>query len=97
MFYDTDKIKSIMQKNLSESLPNYDDGESPLELMQKQSVELHNLAESVKLQAELAVKQSDSAKEESNRSNRYAKISIAIAALSVVVSVAAIIIPLVLK
>lgn len=66
MFYDTDKIKSIIQKNISESLPDYDDGESPLELMQKQSIELRSLAESAKSQAESAKQIAESAKVQSD-------------------------------
>lgn len=49
--------------------------ESQSAYLEKTSNELHDMAESAKLQAELATKQSDSAKEEAKLSNRYAKIS----------------------
>lgn len=56
MFHDYDRINKIMQSNLDAMSPDYEEGKSPLEMMEHQTAflektshELRNLADSAKL------------------------------------------------
>lgn len=76
MFHDYDRINKIMQSNLDAMSPDYEEGKSPLEMMEHQtdflektSHELRNLADSAKSQA-------DSAKSIAENSRIHAEIAV---------------------
>ena len=83
MFHDYDRINKIMQSNLDAMSPDYEEGKSPLEMMEHQTAflektshELRNLADSAKSQADSAKSQADSAKSIAENSRIHAEIAV---------------------
>lgn len=83
MFHDYDRINKIMQSNLGAMSPDYEEGKSPLEMMEHQTAflektshELRNLADSAKSQADSAKSQADSAKSIAENSRIHAEIAV---------------------
>ena len=96
MFHDYDRINKIMQSNLDAMSPDYEEGKSPLEMMEHQTAflektshELRNLADSAKSQAESA--------KAAESSRKYSNISVITSIVSITISITAIILPLILK
>ena len=80
MFHDYDRINKIMQSNLDAMSPDYEEGKSPLEMMEHQTAflektshELRNLADSAKSQADSAKSQADSAKSQADSAKSIAE------------------------
>lgn len=92
-------------------MPKYEDGKSPIEMLEAQtafieqtSKELHDIADSAKLQAESAKEIAESSKAQSelaissaNASNNQARFARTMSILSFIVSVLAILMPLLMK
>lgn len=83
--FNHEKLYKKMQENLSESMPNYADGKSPLEMMESQtdflgktSKEIRSIAESAKSIAENSKTQSDIAIQTSKKADIKGWISVII-------------------
>jgi hypothetical protein len=82
MFHDYDRINKIMQSNLDAMSPDYEEGKSPLEMMEHQTAflektshELRNLADSAKSQAESAKAVADSSKIQADAAIEQSKLA----------------------
>lgn len=92
--FDNDLTYNSMRESIKDSIPHYDDGKSPVELLEtkndileKSLNELHELANSAKVQSESAESIADSSRiqselavKQSNKADVKSWISIAIAA-----------------
>lgn len=76
MLYDYDKINKIMRNNLDAMSPDYEEGKSPLEMMEHQTAYLEKTYQELRTLANSAKSQADSAKSIAENSRIHAEIAI---------------------
>lgn len=88
--FDNDLTCNFMRESIKDSIPHYDDGKSPVELLEKQIITIEKSQKDMKQLLELAKSEAESAKKSS-------RISFICTIISISVSIVSIVVPLLLK